>query len=96
MAVVQRLEAAAELPPVHFLTGTRTTLGELAALAVGLAGSASPIREAPPRSYDVSSFCGDPSRARELLGWSAQVSLRDGLSRLIAAYRTQSRTPEVA
>lgn len=96
MAVVRRLEAAAEVPPVHFVTGTRTTLGELAALAVGLAGTASPIRDAPPRSYDVSTFVGDPSRARQLLGWSAQVSVREGLSRLIAAYRTQARTPEVA
>jgi nucleoside-diphosphate-sugar epimerase len=96
MEVVQRLEAATELPPMHFPSGTPTTLGGLARLAVGLAGSASPICEAPPRSYDVSSFWGDPSRAYEMLGWRAKVTLREGLSRLIAAYRSQPRTPEVA
>jgi len=76
-----------DLPPIHLLTGRATTLGELARAVVDLAGSTSPLREAPPRSYDVARFYGDPRRAHELLGWQAQVSLRGGLRRLIAAIR---------
>jgi len=75
---------ARDLPPIHLLTGRPTTLGELARAAVDLAGSTSDLREAPPRSYDVARFYGDPRRALELLGWRPQVTLREGLRRLIA------------
>ena len=33
-------------------------------------------------------FYGDPSRARELLGWRPEVTLRDGLTRLLRACRS--------
>lgn len=74
-------------PPIQFLTGRPTTLGELAGLAVALTGGHSTIDEAAPRSFDVAQFYGSPARARELLGWSPQVWLRDGLSGLIAAIK---------
>ena len=87
-AVVDALQAGERrLPPIHFLTGTPTTLGELAAAAVDLAGSTSLLLHAPPRSYDVARFYGDPSRARTILGWQPRVPLRDGLARLLAALR---------
>ncbi|HFE45549.1 MAG TPA: NAD-dependent epimerase/dehydratase family protein [Nannocystis exedens] len=76
-----------ELPPIHLLTGTPTTLGELANLAVELSGSTSKINLGPPRNYDVESFYGDPRRARELLGWQAKVDIRTGMAGLIAAFR---------
>lgn len=76
-------------PPIHFLTGRPTTLGELASLAVALAGGRSAIVEAAPRSFDVAQFHGSPARARELLGWAPRVSLRDGLAGLIAAIRDE-------
>jgi nucleoside-diphosphate-sugar epimerase len=89
MAVVGRLQSGAALPPVHFVTGRATTLGELARLAVELAGSASPVREAPPRDFDVHAFRGDPSRAARVLGWSARVGLREGLARLVRDFRAR-------
>ena len=76
-------------PPIHFLTGAPTTLGELGALAVELAGTNAPITHAPPRSYDVAQFHGSPARARRLLDWSPRVTLRDGLARFIAAVRAE-------
>ena len=76
-------------PPIHFLTGTPTTLGALATLAVELAGTRAPIVTAPPRSFDVARFYGDPTRARRLLGWAPQVPLREGLARLITAVRAE-------
>lgn len=91
LASVVDLLAAGEAspPPVHLLTGQPTSLAELAELAVSLAGSRSPIREAAPRSYDVAQFHGSPARARALLGWSPRTSLRDGLAGMIAALRSR-------
>ena len=94
-AVVDALQAGERrLPPIHFLTGTPTTLGELAAAAVDLASSASPLIHAPPRKYDVARFYGDPSRAHTILGWQPRVPLRDGLARFLAALRA-TPSPEL-
>ncbi|MDI7267217.1 MAG: NAD-dependent epimerase/dehydratase family protein, partial [Myxococcota bacterium] len=86
LCLIALLDRDEELPPVHLLTGRPTTLGELAATCVDLARTGSPIVEAPPRSYDVARFYGDPTRARELLGWTATIPLRLGLDRLIRAF----------
>ena len=89
VAVVDRLAKGQGLPPVHLVTGRPTTLGELAALAVALAGDRASITEAPPRSFDVARFHGSPERARKLLGWTPRVDLRDGLERLLRDLRTE-------
>jgi nucleoside-diphosphate-sugar epimerase len=86
-------------PPIHFVTGQPTTLGELAEAAVRLADSSSVLCQAPPRSFDVARFWGDPARAHALLGWRASVSLEQGLIRLIQAFReakAAERSEEVA
>jgi UDP-glucose 4-epimerase len=95
-AVIEHLEAARALPPLHFVTGAPTTLGQLATLAVELAGSRAPIVEGQARSFDVAKFHGDPSRAALLLGWRPEVSLRDGLARLIADFRERRVVKETA
>lgn len=77
------LSAGQRLPPIHLLTGIATSLGALASLAVALAGTGSPICAAPPRTFDVARFHGDPTRARTLLGWQPRVTLREGLTRLL-------------
>jgi len=74
-------------PPIHLLTGRPTTLGQLAAMAVDIAGSSAPVEQAPQRSFDVSHFYGVPERARRLLGWEPRVGLREGMERLIREYR---------
>ncbi len=80
------------LPPIHFLTGQPTTLQQLAEMAIDIADTASEILYAPPRSYDVAKFYGDPARAHDLLGWSPQVTLREGLTRLINDFRDELNT----
>lgn len=84
---VARLLADGEraLPPIHFVTGRQTSLGELAQLAV--AHGAAARQEAPARSFDVHRFCGDPARAERLLGWRAKVAVEPGFARLVADYR---------
>ena len=86
-AAVDRLEAGESLPPVHLLTGAPTSLRDLAALAMAVAGRTVPVAEGPPRRFDVSRFHGDPSRARDILGWKPRVALRDGLERLVGDFR---------
>ncbi len=88
--VAELLERGESPPPIQLLTGRPTTLGELARLVVDLAGGGSEVVEAAPRSFDVARFFGSPARARELLGWTPQVSLRDGLAGLVAAFRGET------
>lgn len=83
-ALVAALADGAVLPPIHFTTGVPTTLADLAARIVRLAGSRSALVAAPRPTHHVERFCGDPARARALLGWSARVPLDEGLARLIA------------
>lgn len=73
-------------PPIHFLTGEATTLGQLAHIAAEAGGGRSSITEAPPRSFDVSHFWGDPSRSNELLGYKAVIDIRTGVHRLVADF----------
>jgi nucleoside-diphosphate-sugar epimerase len=74
-------------PPLHFVTGVPTTLGELARMAIRVAGTDSSIRLAPPRNFDVARFFGCPDRVRTLLGWEPRVPIEEGLTRLILAFR---------
>lgn len=77
------------LPPIHFVAGRQTSLGELAALATTHGAAAR--QEAPARSFDVHRFCGDPSRADALLGWRASTPLERGFAALVADYRATTR-----
>ena len=74
------------LPIVHFVSGVRTTLAELAAMALERGAPGTRVAKAPSRSYAVGEFFGDPARARALLGWRAGVSIESGLADLILAY----------
>lgn len=88
IALTELLDSSAIVPPpIHFVSGTPTTLGELATLAIRLAGTDSPIRHAAPREFDVARFFGSPARAKALLGWEPRVALEDGLAQLIRAFR---------
>lgn len=82
-------------PPIHFVSGTPTTLGELARLAVRIGQSGATIRVSAPRTFDVARFVGSPARAKALLGWRPQVELEDGLARLIHGFRDVQRGNEM-
>lgn len=88
LLLVERLGSGQAAPAVlQLVSGQPTTLGELAAMVVEIAGSSSPVLHATPRHFDVTRFVGDPSRAAALLGWRPRVSLREGLARLIHDFR---------
>jgi nucleoside-diphosphate-sugar epimerase len=88
IALAEMLKSGEAAPePIHFVSGVPTTLGQLAALAIRIAGSGSTMREAPPRDFDVAKFYGSFARAKEVLGWEPRVLLEEGLSRLIRDFR---------
>jgi UDP-glucose 4-epimerase len=66
-------------------TGTRTSLKELAELLLDLTRSNQPIQFAPRSTATlVRNRIGDPTRAAEEIGFTAQIGLREGLEKLIA------------
>jgi len=80
------------IPPIHLLPGIGTTLIEAAQMAIRSADSMSEIIQAPPRNYDVSRFVGDPTRARELLDWNAEISPEQGIAMLVNDFKKQLLT----
>lgn len=95
-ALVQQMRNGnMSIPPIHFVTGKPTTLGELARLAIHLAGSTSDIRYAEPRNYDVEKFYASPERAKTLLGWESEISLQTGLGTLINDFQLRLQTTAV-
>lgn len=76
-----------KLPTIHFVSGVPTTLGELASLAIESATNEITMTDAPPRSFDVARFHGDPSRAFELLHWTADIDLPTGFAHLLNMIR---------
>lgn len=88
VSLIERLTSGAPPPPpIHFVGGRPTTLGELANLAFSMGRSGSRIRLAPPRAFDVARFFGTSARAEALLGWRPTVQLEDGVAQLIQAFR---------
>jgi nucleoside-diphosphate-sugar epimerase len=72
------------LSPIHFTSGRGTSLGELAEIAASRALAKVEMVEAPQRMFDVTTFVGDPSRAKALLGWRAKADLNARIGRLVA------------
>lgn len=93
--LLQRPQA---LPPIHFTTGRPLTLKEAAHIIIKKAKSSSNLEEATPRSFDVSRFYGNPSRAKNLLNWSAQFSFEEVIEQylplLTLIYKTNKALSE--
>jgi len=76
-------------------SGREIAINDLAAEIRAAAGRPqAPIEHDRPRPGDVLRLCADTTRARTLLGYSASISLRDGLAQLLAWYRQQGVSPE--
>lgn len=67
--------------------GARTSLNQLVELLKGIIGSdISPVYE-PGRTGDVRHSLADMSKARDLIGYSPAVTIREGLRRVVEFYR---------
>ena len=93
------LAASAEVTDEVFNigNGTETSLIELAQALLRAMGSDLPLEFGPPRGVNaVTRRLADVSRAAERLGWKAEISLDEGLRRLVTWWRAQRRaeTPQ--
>jgi UDP-glucose 4-epimerase len=72
--------------PVNIGQGRETSVLELleALKEVGDRGALPAAEFAPERPGEVRRSCLDPTRARDELGWEAQVEMREGLKRILA------------
>jgi nucleoside-diphosphate-sugar epimerase len=73
--------------------GERTTIRELAEMLKELTGASVGLRHGPARAGDVRHSVADIARARELLGYRVEVSVREGLRRTVAWYREEMNRP---
>jgi UDP-glucuronate decarboxylase len=72
--------------PINLGNPVEFTIRELADLVIELTGSASKLRSCPLPSDDPRQRQPDIGKAREILRWEPQVSLRDGLIKTIAYF----------
>ena len=82
-----RLFASDVTEPVNIGNPGEFTVAELAELVLELTGSSSELRYLPLPEDDPKTRKPDITRARELLGWQPEISLREGLSRTIEYFR---------
>jgi UDP-glucose 4-epimerase len=74
-------------------SGAETSLTELAHALLRAMGSDLALEFGPPRGVNaVTRRLADVSRAAERFGWKAEISLDEGLRRLVAWWREQRRT----
>ena len=82
-----RLFASDVSEPINIGNPREFTVSELAELVLELTGSSSEVRYLPLPEDDPKTRKPDITRARELLGWQPEISLREGLSRTIEYFR---------
>ncbi len=88
------LAASAEVTDEVFNigSGTETSLIELAQALLQAMGSDLPLEYGPPRGVNaVTRRLADVSRAAERIGWKPEISLDEGLRRLVTWWREQRR-----
>jgi UDP-glucose 4-epimerase len=73
-------------------SGTETSLTELAQALLRAMGSDLPLEFGPPRGVNsVTRRLADVSQAAEHLGWKSEITLDEGLRRLVAWWRAERR-----
>ena len=87
-AFVRAAESIDEPTPINLGTGREITIRALSETIAALTGFQGTIRWDPSKPDGQPRRCLSVDRARDLLGWKAQVSLEDGLRRTIEWYRS--------
>ena len=85
MLAAERDEALGQV--VNLANGKEISVGELAKKVLRAVGRELPIvtesQRMRPGASEVERLCGDASRARALLGWAPEVSLDEGVARVV-------------
>ncbi len=80
---------------INLGSGLEVTISDLAAQIAAVIGRpGAPVEHDAPRPGDVLRLCADVSHARRAIGYHPQVTLAEGLARLLDWYRAQDATPE--
>jgi UDP-glucose 4-epimerase len=78
-------------------SGTETSLNDLAHILLRVMGSNAPLEYGPERKVNaVPRRLADVSKARQLLGFQAAVSIEEGLRRLVAWWQVERQANEAA
>jgi UDP-glucose 4-epimerase len=72
---------------VHLASEQETTINELARLIIDIAGAEVEVVHHPKRTGEVERNFARAERAEELLGWTPQLSLREGMTSTIDWFR---------
>ncbi len=86
-AFVRAAESIDDPTPINLGTGREITIRALSEMVASLTGFRGAIRWDPTKPDGQPRRCLAVDRAREMLGWTAQVTLEDGLRRTIDWYR---------
>lgn len=70
-------------------SGVETSINDLAELIIKLTNSSSKIIHLEARTGDIVYSCADVSKAKNILNWSAETKLEDGLRETIEYYKNQ-------
>ena len=89
--VVRAAEALDEPTPVNLGTGMEITIADLVRLIAKLVGFDGEIRWNASKPDGQPRRCLDTARARQLLGWQAEVGFEEGLRRTIDWWRREGR-----
>jgi len=75
--------------PINFGTGREVSILDLASKLIDLCGKEGIVKplHVDPRIGEVERLIADATKAKDFLGWSAQVSLDDGLARFVEWYK---------
>jgi UDP-glucose 4-epimerase len=80
---------------INLGSGREITINDLTAQVSSVLGRPdAPVTHDDPRPGDVLRLYADATAARTLLGFTPEVSLREGLDRLLAWYKGLGKTPE--
>jgi UDP-glucose 4-epimerase len=88
LLAAQTPQAAGEV--INVACADRLTLNELAAVLKELLGSDIEFQYEDPRPGDIKHSWADISKARRILGFEPQLSVRDGLKKTVAWYQNQA------
>ncbi|WP_417832235.1 SDR family NAD(P)-dependent oxidoreductase [Terasakiella sp.] len=76
---------------INLGSGREISIGDLAKLIIQLCGNDNPLEEdltrTRPKNSEVERLLADSSKAKQLLGWSSEITLEEGLKQTIEWFR---------
>ncbi len=91
LAALERSEASGQV--INVASGRETSVIELARIVGRIVGSDAPVEHAPARDGEVRRSVADVRLAKRLLGWQAQTTVEEGLTRIVERFRATAHVP---